>query len=98
MSKRLMTLALACTLLSIGSIAQAGKPCPWNDKQLPEKSRICKAGTIQQCQDGQWQSTGIRCTARFRQDERAEATEVLRTPAGSRLARERVVARIAPAS
>jgi hypothetical protein len=36
--------------------------CPHNDKHLPEKSSICKAGAIWICEDGQWQRRdGTRC-------------------------------------
>ncbi len=96
MSKQLIALAAACGLLSLSSIAFAGKPCPWNDKQLPEKSRVCKAGTMQECVAGQWQSTGVKCTPpRFQEDHRAA---VRGTQAEPSLARERILARIAPAS
>jgi hypothetical protein len=88
MTKQLLALALACALSSLSPIALAGKPCPWNDKQLPEQSRVCKAGTMQQCKDGQWESTGIKCTARLREGDRADVLG----------ARDRIIARIAPAS
>ena len=98
MTKQLLALALACGLSSLSPIALAGKPCPWNDKQLPENSRVCRAGTINQCTDGKWESTGVKCTARFREDARADAPGVLGLQAEARLARERILARIAPAS
>lgn len=98
MTKQLLALALACALSSLSPIALAGKPCPWNDKQLPEKSKVCKAGTIQQCKDGQWESTGIKCTPRLREDGRADVPGILGLQTDARLARERVLARIAPAS
>lgn len=98
MLKQLSALALACGLLSLSPIALAGKPCPWNDKQLPEKSKVCKAGTIQQCKDGQWESTGIKCTARFREGGRAGALGERALQAEARLARNRILARIAPSS
>ena len=98
MTKQLITLAVACSLFSIGSIAYAGKPCPFDDKQLPEKSKVCKAGTIQQCTDGQWKSLGIKCTSKFREDERVDASGVRRGLGEPRLQRDRIVARIAPAS
>jgi hypothetical protein len=59
---------------------------------------VCKAGTIQQCEDGQWHSLGIKCTARFREDDRADATGIHRMLGEPRLQRDRIVARIAPAS
>ena len=98
MIKQLSALALACALSSLSPIALAGKPCPWNDKQLPEKSKVCKAGTIQQCKDGQWESTGVKCTPRFREGDRADALGDRSLQAEARLARDRILARIAPAS
>ena len=97
MTKQWIALAAACGLFSLSQIALAGKPCPWNDKQLPEGSKVCKAGTMQQCKDGQWKSLEIKCTTRFREGERADAMD-LRAPVEARLARERIIARIAPAS
>ena len=91
-------LALAFALSAIGSTAHAGKPCPYNDKLHPEQSRVCKAGTIQVCEDGQWKSLGIKCTPRFGEDDRADAAGVRRMPVEPRLQRDRLVARIAPAS
>ena len=98
MTRYLLPLALAFTLSATSSAAFAGKRCPWNDKELPEGSRVCKGGTIQQCKDGQWVSLGIKCTARLRDDDRADTAGVRRLSAEPRLARERIVARIAPAS
>jgi hypothetical protein len=89
MSKNLLLLAFAISLGATSSSALAGKPCPWNDKEQPEKSRICKAGTIQVCNDGQWVSLGIKCTAKLREDARADTAGSLRLP---------LVARIAPKS
>ena len=78
MTRYLIPLALALTLSAMGSSAFAGKRCPWNDKELAEGSRVCKAGTIQECHDGQWQSLGIKCTARLREDDRADAAGMRR--------------------
>ena len=98
MIKLLSALVLACGLLSLSPIALAGKPCPSNDKQLPEKSRVCKNGTVQQCKDGQWESTGVKCTAKFSEGGGADALGARGLQADARLARERILARIAPAS
>ena len=97
MTRYLISLALAFSLSATSSAAFAGKPCPWNDQQLPEKSKVCKAGTIQQCQDGQWVSLGIKCTARLREDDRANAAGARRLLGDPSPARDRLVARIAPA-
>ena len=98
MSRQLIALAAACGLLSLSSVAFAGKPCPWNDKQVPEKTKVCKAGTIQQCVDGQWHSTGVTCTSRFQDERRSDALGARGLQPETRLARERLLARIAPAS
>ena len=98
MSKNPLLLAVALILGATGTAALAGKPCPWKDKQEPEKSRICKAGTIQECQDGQWVSLGTKCSAKFREDDRADAGNPRRLPGELRPHSDRIVARIAPKS
>lgn len=98
MTRNLLLLALAFTLSAIGPTALAGKPCPYNDKMQPEKSRVCKAGTIQQCEDGQWKSLGIKCSSKFREDDRADAASARRMLVEPRPQRDRIVARIAPQS
>ena len=76
MTRHLITLALALGLSAVGSTALAGKRCPWNDKEEPENARICKAGTLQVCKDGQWVSLGTKCSAKFRDDDRADASAI----------------------
>jgi hypothetical protein len=94
MTRHLITLALALSLSAPGSTALAGKRCPWNDKEEPENAKICKAGTMQVCKDGQWVSLGTKCSAKFRDDDRADA------PGARRWFGEpqpvRIVARITP--
>ena len=80
MHTNLTAVALALALSAAAPAALAGKPCPWNDTQQPEKSKICKAGTIQICQDGQWVSTGVKCTAKLGELGRAEAAGGSRLP------------------
>lgn len=96
MKKHSILLAFALTLSASGTTALAGKPCPWNDKEQPEKSRICKAGTIQVCHDGQWVSLGIKCTAKLHQDDRADAAGLRRLLGEPPPQNDRIVARIAP--
>ncbi len=96
MTRHLITLALAFTLSAIGSPALAGKPCPFNDKEMPEKSKVCRAGTIQQCQDGQWVNLGIKCSSRLREGGYAALTLSRRILGEANLRREAIVARIAP--
>ena len=98
MTRQLITLALALGLSSIGSAALAGKPCPFNDKEQPEKSRVCRAGTIQQCEDGQWVSLGIKCTSRVHEGGYATLTLTRRILGEASLRRDAIVARIAPQS
>jgi N-acetylneuraminic acid mutarotase len=98
MIKRFIMLAIAFGLFSIGAAAQAGKPCPWDDKQLPEKSKICRFGTIHQCEDGQWVSLGTRCTANFQEDRHAGLSAARRILGEPRPQRDAIVARIAPQS
>ena len=94
MTRHSIVLAVAFALLSIGTAAHAGKPCPWNDKQYPEKYKICRAGTIHQCEDGQWIDQGTTCSSKFQEDGHA-ALSIARQP-NSR--RDAIVARIAPQS
>lgn len=89
MSKNLILAAVAIALSATGSSALAGKPCPWNDREQPEKSRVCKAGTMQVCKDGQWVSLGIKCTAKLREDASADTAGTRQLP---------LLARIAPKS
>ncbi len=98
MIKHFMLLAVAIGLFSIGSAAQAGKPCPWNDKQYPEQSKICRAGTIHQCEDGQWISLGTKCASNFQEDGHAALSVARRLLGESRPQRDALVARIAPQS
>jgi len=97
MTGHLIIAAFAPGLSAVGSAAYAGNRCPFNDKELPEKSKVCRAGTIQVCEDGQWRSLGIKCTSKFSEDDRA-ASSVRRQPAAPRPQRDRIVARIAPRS
>ena len=98
MRKHLLTLALAFGLSAIGTAAFAGKPCPFNDKQQPEKSKVCRAGTIQQCEDGQWVDLGIKCTSRLLEGGYAALTLTRRILGEASLRRDAIVARIAPQS
>jgi hypothetical protein len=95
--KHLITLALAFGLSAIGPAAHAGKPCPFNDKEQPEKSKVCRAGTIQQCEDGQWVNLGIKCTSRLREGGYAALT-LTRIAGDAGVRRDTIVARIAPQS
>lgn len=65
MNRHVISAAFALALGAAAPAALAGKPCPWNDKHQPEKSKVCKGGTIRVCQDGQWVSTGAKCTAKL---------------------------------
>jgi len=98
MIKRFILLAVAFGLLLIGSAAYAGKPCPWNDKQLPEKTKLCRFGTIHQCEDGQWIDQGTRCASNLQQDGHAALSAARRILGESRPQRDAIVARIAPRS
>ncbi len=98
MTRYLTLLALAVTLFATGTPALAGKRCPWNDKEQPEKSTICKGGTIHRCEDGQWISLGTKCTARYQEDARADASGLRRVLGAARPQNDRILARIAPAS
>jgi len=98
MTRNLTLLALAFALLASGTPALAGKRCPWNDKEQPEKSTVCKGGTVHRCEDGQWISLGTKCTARFHEDDRADASGLRRVLDAARPQSDRIVARIAPAS
>jgi hypothetical protein len=94
-------LALAFALLSIGSAAHAGKACPWNDKHQPEKSKLCRLGSIYQCEDGQWVNLGTKCSGsgpRFQDEEHASIASARRSLGQSRPQRDAIVARIAPQS
>jgi hypothetical protein len=93
-----MTLTLAFCLSAVGSPALAGKPCPFNDKQLPEESKVCRAGTIQQCEDGKWVDLGIKCTSRLHEGGYAATAIAPRTLAVINPRRDAIVARIAPRS
>ena len=96
MTKRLLGLALAIATSALAGGAHAGLPCPWNDKQLPEGSKICKGGTINVCRDGQWTSLGTQCTARLREDLGAAKLHKLFGTAGAE--RAALLARIAAMS
>lgn len=71
MTRHLITLAVAFGLCAVGSTALAGKSCPFNDQMRPEKSRVCKAGAIHVCEDGQWIRLDIKCTAKLHEDGHA---------------------------
>lgn len=98
MTRHLIIVAVAFCLAAIGSTAYAGLPCPYNDKEHPEKSRVCKAGTIQVCEDGQWISLGIKCTPRFQEDDHAALSLGRRILGEPSPQRDAIVARIAPQS
>ncbi len=96
MTKQLLALAAACALFSIGSTAFAGAPCPFNDKKQPEGTKLCRNGTIQQCQDGQWINLGMKCSStRFQEDERAAAPALERILGESRHRPNAILARLA---
>ena len=98
MTRHLITLALALALSAIGFPALAGKPCPFNDKELPEKSKVCRAGTIQQCEDGKWVDLGMKCTSRLHDGGYAATTITPLTLGMINPRRDAIVARIAPQS
>jgi len=98
MTKYLITLAVAFGLSSAGSTAFAGKSCGHDDKKLPEKSRICKYGSIHVCEDGQWVSLGIKCTSKLQEDGHAALSVTRRILGESSPRRDAIVARIAPQS
>ena len=101
MTRGSIMLALGVALLSIASAAHAGKRCPWDDKQLPEKSKVCRSGTIHLCEDGQWVDQGTKCSGsgpRFQGDEQASLSTVRRIFGEPRSQRDAIVARIAPLS
>ena len=96
MTKIFLGLALAIGLGALASSAYAGLPCPWNDKQLPEGSKICKGGRVNICRDGQWSSLGTKCSARLRED--VGAAKLRRVLGEPRAPRAALLARIAAAS
>ena len=98
MTKQLKIAAAALALFSIGSSAHAGQPCPFNDKQLPENTTVCRAGTIQRCEDGQWISLGIACTSKYQEDDHAALSSARRMLGEASSRRNAIVARIAPQS
>jgi hypothetical protein len=98
MTRHLITLALAFGLSAVGSTALAGKPCPFDDKHRPEKSRVCRAGTIHVCEDGQWISLGIKCTSKLQEDGHAGLSVTRRILGEASPQRDAIVARIAPRS
>jgi len=101
MTRHSIMLVLAIALFSIGSTAHAGKRCPWNDKQYPEKSKLCRSGTLHQCEDGQWVSLGTKCSGsglRFQDDAYASLSSARRMLGEPRPQRDAIIARIAPQS
>lgn len=98
MTRRLITLAVAFGLSALGSTAFAGKPCPFSDKQQPEKSKVCRAGTIHVCEDGQWKSLGIKCTSKLQEDGHAALSVTRRVLGEASPQRSAIVARIEPQS
>jgi hypothetical protein len=97
MKRHLITLAAGLALFSIGFSAHAGLPCPFNDKKLPEKTTVCRAGTIHRCEDGQWINLGMKCTS-YQEDEHAALSITRRTLGEASPHRNAIVARIAPQS
>ncbi len=86
MNKHWIALAATCTLLSFACNAFAGLPCPHDDKKVPEKTKVCRYGTIHQCVDGQWVSTGAKCTQKLQEDAAAAKLQrVLGTARNERL-------------
>jgi hypothetical protein len=97
MIKQLKTAAAALALFSIGSSAYAGLPCPFNDKKLPEKTKVCRAGTIHRCEDGQWINLGMKCS-NYQDDQLAALSLTRRILGEASPRRNAIVARIAPQS
>jgi hypothetical protein len=98
MTKQLKIAAAALALFSIGSSAYAaGLPCPFNDKKLPEKTKVCRAGTIHRCEDGQWINLGMKCS-NYKEDELAALANTRRILGEASPRRSAIVARIAPQS
>jgi hypothetical protein len=98
MTRHLITLVVALGLCTFGSAAFAGKPCPWNDKKQPEKSKVCMYGTLHVCEDGQWVSLGTKCTPKFQEDAHAALSLTRRVLGEASPRRDAIVARIAPQS
>jgi hypothetical protein len=98
MTKQLKIAAAALALFSIGSSAHAGLPCPFNDKNLPEQTKVCRAGTIHRCEDGQWINLGIKCTSNYQEDAHAALSSTRRILGEASPRRNAIVARIAPQS
>jgi hypothetical protein len=59
---KMLIAALAVFALSSSGYAENDRRCPSNDKQVPEKSVICKGGALWVCEAGQWRrQDGTRC-------------------------------------
>lgn len=98
MTRHLITLAVAFGLCATGSTAFAGKSCPFEDTKKPEKSKVCRYGTMHVCEDGQWVSLGIKCTSKLQEDGHAALSVTRRILGEASPRRDAIVARIAPRS
>ncbi len=98
MTRHLINLAVAFCLCAVGSIAFAGKTCPFDDQMRPEKFRVCKAGTIHVCEDGQWISLGIKCTSQSQEGGHARLSVIRRMLGEASPQRNAIVGRLAPQS
>jgi hypothetical protein len=63
MAKQMKSLIAVLSVFALCSSAHAQhSQCPSNDKQLPEKSVICKDGAVWVCEAGEWRrQDGTRC-------------------------------------
>jgi hypothetical protein len=61
---RILLAALsAFSVIAICSSALANDGmCPSNDRKLPDKSTVCRQGTLWVCEAGQWKSLGVKCS------------------------------------